>query len=382
MEIFEFPKEDIINIFYCLLNRINILVIGETIEEIQNGISQISILISFRKEIILGNNIVTAESFFELISSEKENPEGIKHLFLCPPTALENFTNIFCLALGYKQQNVKPKKDLIPSKDDIKSWIIGISSEKYSKEVREKLDFILTDKYLEISFTQKKVQTKGITFTQKDVSFERKTYDLINQYDSKSHYVKMQDEVEKLVKAAIDTNKLIGLNEFLQDFIKTSLEQIRNQVINDEFQNFATAGKKIFMVLSKLKELFIFSKAYIPANQTKYLETINEKIAIDSLIVNATINQKYLFYITILVDKTLEELQKEPLIASGDKMIGEFQEKYKLPRISEGTLNKISGYKSITSFKRMSEFIEGEYGMNLTGFVGGKEAVDALSNLF
>lgn len=222
-ELEKLKGDEALLILYCLLNRIPIIVSGNDPEIINEFISKLSELISFRKETIFGSMFNTQEEYLDFINEENTNYDSRRRIYIS-----------FLESTPFAIKTIK----------NFTSWIIG-------KEKRLDLRKII-NQYLEVSIKENRVSINIVglnikNIAQNELSFEKK---ILNQL--------LEPEEVKNQQVYFDNFKALLIQSIKEDYLKVLAdiqdeeEAIKLHVFKMYIQNFVSATKKIYLILSKI----------------------------------------------------------------------------------------------------------------------------------
>ncbi|MFX0032676.1 MAG: hypothetical protein ACFE8E_07415 [Candidatus Hodarchaeota archaeon] len=220
-------------VFYCLLNRIPIIVFGDDQLKVDDFLIDLSELIHFRKELVFYTDFISISEYDELIQHENIDFNSQRFHIRCPTNvalkALNQFSNFDSWLIGFE----------VPDhKDRINNLIISI---------KKKLDF-----FLSISLFSEKISVnlQGLSSKLIDLSLEQNFLQKISQDTEKSITKMMRVLSEKITP-----------NDFHKDLIQSLLDfenekkELKRNIIKKEIQNFFSGSKRAFFILSRLNLL-------------------------------------------------------------------------------------------------------------------------------
>lgn len=217
-------------IFYCLLNRIPIIVFGDNRLKVDDFLIELSELIHFRKELVFYTDFISLPEYNELIQNENIDFHSQRVHIRCPTSvglkALNQFTNFDSWLIGFEIPENKERVDTL------------IAS------IMRKLDL-----FLSISLFSKRISVnlQGINWKLIDLSLEQNFLQKISQDTEKS--------ITKMMRVI---SEKITFNDFDKDLIKSLLDfenekkELKRNIIKKEMQNFFSGSKRAFFILSRL----------------------------------------------------------------------------------------------------------------------------------
>lgn len=232
----DLKKSDSSLIFYCLLNRIPIIITGEDSEIIDNYLIDLSELMHFRKEIVFYTDFISNSEYQELLQNE---------------------------TIDYNSQRTQIRsscdvsgKSLIEI-DQFNSWIIGfklennkLKLENFIKFIKEKVKVFLNIMIYSKSIS---INTVGLDLKQLDLTFEQNILQKISR-DTEKAIVKMKRVLlEKTKTEKLDKD----LIKILLDF-EVEKKELKKNILKNEIQKFYSGSKRAFFILSKLNLLNSF----------------------------------------------------------------------------------------------------------------------------
>jgi len=226
-------RQDAALIFYALLNRIPIIVLGKYSEDVNNFLIELSELIHFRKEFVFYTDFISVSEYENLIQNENIDYNSERAHIRCPCSvslkALNRFNRFY-------------------------SWIIGIelvqnvdSSFNIKKSLRKKMDTFLI---INLNLDKNEVELEGINLKEIDLSLEQSFLQKISQDTEKSIAKMMRVLNEKTKFDDIDKDLMNTLLDF-----ETEKKELKKNIIKSEMQKFFSASKRAFFILSRLNLL-------------------------------------------------------------------------------------------------------------------------------
>jgi len=232
----DLKKSDSSLIFYCLLNRIPIIITGEDSEIIDNFLIDLSDLMHFRKEVVFYTDFISNSEYQGLTQNEVIDYNSQRAQIRCP-----------CDVAG---------KSLIEI-NQFNSWIIGfkLENDKHKLEnfirfIKEKISVFLNIMIFSKSIS---VHLTGLNLKQLDLSFEQKILQKISRDTEKS--------IVKMKRVLLEKTKTENLDK---DLLKTLLDfevekkELKKNILKNEIQKFYSGSKRAFFILSKLNLLNSF----------------------------------------------------------------------------------------------------------------------------
>jgi hypothetical protein len=226
-------RQDASLIFYSLLNRIPIIVYGESSEDVDNFLIELSELIPFRKEFVFYTDFISVSEYENLIQNENIDYNSERAHIRCPCTvslkALNRFTRFY-------------------------SWIIGIEMMQKNdtpfnikKSLGKKMDIFLI---IRLTSDKSEVELEGINLREIDLTFEQNFLQKISQDTEKAIAKMMRVLNEKTKFDDIDKDLMNTLLDF-----ETEKKELKKNIIKTEMQKFFSASKRAFFILSRLNLL-------------------------------------------------------------------------------------------------------------------------------
>ncbi len=209
-------------ILYCLLNRVPIIVKGKNKEKINEFIGKLTHLIPFRNETTYGTIFNTQEELLGYMNDENKNYDSRRRMYIS-----------YCSSTPFVIKNIK----------NFKSWIIGVEGSLKIKNMK---------KYLEITL-------KGNSFLVNLIGLNRKR--IVEEelpYEKKVLEKFIEPEELKKREFYFDNFKKILIRNIKEDYLKfladihEEEEAIKLHIYRTSIQNFVSAAKKIYLLLSKI----------------------------------------------------------------------------------------------------------------------------------
>ncbi len=228
----QLKKKEQCFLLYCLLDRIPIIVFGQSSEVIDDFIIELLNLINFRKEFIYYTDFVSKSELESMIQNESNDYNSVRIQIRCPANtgikAIEQFDNFISMVIGI----------IIPPENNINS---------IEKSIKKKLN-----KFLEIFLKENTISIKAIGFDDKLINLNLEGEILIKISEHTENSINKMKRVlyEKINKNEINKD----LIESLLDF-EIEKKEIKKNIFKKEIQNFYSGSKRAFFILSKLNLL-------------------------------------------------------------------------------------------------------------------------------
>lgn len=237
MNFFKFIEKLKINeaalIFYCLLNRIPIIVFGNDQLKVDDFLIELSELIHFRRELVFYTDFVSSVEHNELIQNENIDFNSQRTHIRCPTgvalKALNQFKNFDSWLIGFE----------IPDHNERVNNLIN--------SIRKKLDFFLSISLFSEKIT---VNLQGLNWKLIDLSLEQNFLQKISQDTEKSITKMMRVLSEKIKLKDFDKDLIQSLLDF-----ENEKKELKKNIIKKEIQNFFSGSKRAFFILSRLNLL-------------------------------------------------------------------------------------------------------------------------------
>ncbi|MFX1235805.1 MAG: hypothetical protein ACFFBY_14835 [Promethearchaeota archaeon] len=237
MNFFKFIEKLKINeaalIFYCLLNRIPIIVFGNDQLKVDDFLIELSELIHFRRELVFYTDFVSSVEHNELIQNENIDFNSQRTYIRCPTgvalKALNQFKNFDSWLIGFE----------IPDHNERVNNLIN--------SIRKKLDFFLSISLFSERIT---VNLQGLNWKLIDLSLEQNFLQKISQDTEKSITKMMRVLSEKIKLKDFDKDLIQSLLDF-----ENEKKELKKNIIKKEIQNFFSGSKRAFFILSRLNLL-------------------------------------------------------------------------------------------------------------------------------
>jgi hypothetical protein len=220
-------------ILYSLLNRITVIVFGQDSDKIDDFLIELSDLIHFRKEYVFYTDFISKSDYESLLFNENLDYNYHRAHIRCPCSvsikALYQFDNLHSWIIGlvFPQQ----KSDMIHLKKLIKS----------------KINHVL---YITLAANKISLEIEGFNLKSIDLTFEQNIFKKITQDTEKS--------INKMKRVLSDK---VTNNQLDKDLLKTLLDfqvekgELKKNIFKREIQNFYSASKRAFFILSRLNLL-------------------------------------------------------------------------------------------------------------------------------
>ena len=220
-------------ILYCLLDRIPIIVFGDDQETIDDFLIELSDLVHFRKEFVFYTDFISDSEHKNLILNEEMDYNAQRFHIRCPCSVSLKAINQF---------------------NEFNSWILGIVIPKqkenciYIKNViRKKMDRFLT---INISANLVSIELEGMDIKTIDLTLEESILQKLFQ-DTENSITRMKRVLTDKIKSnKINKDLLITLLDF-----ELEKNELKKNIFNKEIQNFYSASKRAFFILSRLNLL-------------------------------------------------------------------------------------------------------------------------------
>jgi len=226
-------RQDASLIFYSLLNRTPIIVFGESSEEINNFLIELSELIPFRKEFVFYTDFIAVSEYDNLIQNENIDYNSERAHIRCPCSVSLKALNQFSIFY---------------------SWIIGIevlkkgeNSFKIKQSIKKKIASFLI---IKLSSRKISVDLEGINLKEIDLTLEQNLLQKVSQDTEKAIAKMMRVLSEKTKTNEIDKDLMITLLDF-----ESEKKELKKNIIKTELQKFFSASKRAFYILSRLNLL-------------------------------------------------------------------------------------------------------------------------------
>jgi hypothetical protein len=248
----DLKKSDSSMILYSLLNRIPIVIIGEDTNEIDDFLIELSELMHFRKDVVFYTDFISIEEYQQLLQNESIDYNSQRTQVRCPCGVSNKCINYF---------------------NNFDSWIMGFEMKNVKKEVhslniyiRSKIPIFLG---IQIIANSIKIELEGINSKEVDFTFEQNVLQKISQ-DTEKAVIKMK----RVLSERIKSEKLdIDLIHNLLDF-EVEKQELKKNILKSEIQNFFSASKRAFFILSRMNLLNGFEMNTRIGSKT-LLETID-----------------------------------------------------------------------------------------------------------
>ncbi len=239
-------------IFYSLLNRIPIIVFGDSSEDINNFLIELSELIHFRKEIVFYTDFISVSEYENLIQNENIDYNSERAHIRCPCSvslkALNQFSRFHSWIIGFE----------VPQKKD--------KTSKIRNSFRKKMESFLIIKLYSDKIS---VELEGNNLKNIDLTLEQNFLQKISQDTEKAIAKMMRVLNEKTKFNDIDKDLMNTLLDF-----ETEKKELKKNIIKTEMQKFFSGSKRAFFILSRLNLLSSIEINTKIGNKT-LLETID-----------------------------------------------------------------------------------------------------------
>jgi hypothetical protein len=235
----DLKKSDSSLIFYCLLNRIPIIIIGEDSDIIDNLLIDLSDLMHFRKEVVFYTDFISNSEYQELLQNEAIDYNSQRTHIRCS-----------CDVSGKSLMDI----------NQFNSWIMGFELdndkhklENFIKFIKEKIGFFLNIMIFSKSIS---ISCVGLNLRQIDLTFEENILQKISR-DTEKAIVKMKRVLlEKTKPEKLDKELIRTLLDF-----EVEKKELKKNILKNEIQKFYSGSKRSFFILSKLSLLNSFEMA-------------------------------------------------------------------------------------------------------------------------
>ena len=215
-------RQDSALIFYSLLNRIPIVVSGESSEDVNNFLIELSELIHFRKEFVFYTDFISASEYENLMQNENIDYNSERAHIRCPCHVSLKALNRF---------------------NRFHSWIIGIekmqkndSSFNIKKSLRKKMDLFL---FINLNSEKSEVELEGENLKDIDLTLEQKFLQKITQDTEKAIAKMMRVLNEKTKFDDIDKDLMNTLLDF-----ETEKKELKKISLKQKCKNFSLLQKE------------------------------------------------------------------------------------------------------------------------------------------
>lgn len=216
-------------LLYALLNRIPIIIFGNSEEKIDQLIIELIELIDFRKDLVFDTDFISYSEFKNLIENESNDYNTMRVQIRCPTSvskrALNEFITLKSLIMGF---NVKKAAELKSIREKVRrkaSLFLEISMETNHISVKEENDWESTI----------------------NISLEQNIFKKISENTEVSI-----DKMKRVLSESITKKGFDGdLKNILLD-LEGEKREIKKNIFHKEIRNFYAGSKRAFFVLSKL----------------------------------------------------------------------------------------------------------------------------------
>lgn len=216
-------------LLYALLNRIPIIIFGNSEEKIDQLIIELIELIDFRKDLVFDTDFISYSEFKNLIENESNDYNTMRVQIRSPTSvskrALNEFITLKSVIMGF---NVKKAAEL--------------------KSIREKVRR-KASLFLEISMETNHISVKEANDWEStiNISLEQNIFKKISENTEVSI-----DKMKRVLSESITKKGFDGdLKNILLD-LEGEKREIKKNIFHKEIRNFYAGSKRAFFVLSKL----------------------------------------------------------------------------------------------------------------------------------
>jgi hypothetical protein len=224
--------EDVSIIFYCLLDRIPILILGDNGEEIDEMINALSTFLPFRNIMTFYDDFIDHEDYSMVNEIEEDDNETLRNLFLCFPSAISK---------------------LIENIHSFQSWIIGcITTELNSENVLKISEMLISNQnhFLTIQIIDSgiKTQYEAKKFTHFELNFEKWLFQ-----NAINHTEISIEKMRRVISKTIRKKK--NYEKEYKKLMNFSFEEreLKENILRKEIINFFEACKRTYSILNRLK---------------------------------------------------------------------------------------------------------------------------------
>jgi hypothetical protein len=248
----DLKKSDSSMILYSLLNRIPIVIIGEEANEVDNFLIELSELMHFRKDLVFYTDFISIEEYQQLLQNESIDYNSQRTQVRCPcgvsNKCLNYFNTLDSWIMGFELKGVKKKVDL------------------FINYIKSKIPIFLVIRLITDSIN---IELEGINSKDVDFTFEQNVLQKISQ-DTEKAVIKMKRVLsEKIKSEKLDTDLIHNLLDF-----EVEKQELKKNILKSEIQNFFSASKRAFFILSRMNLLNGFEMNTRIGSKT-LLETID-----------------------------------------------------------------------------------------------------------
>ena len=227
-------KKEAALILYCLLDRIPIIIIGNEPEIVNTILIELSEIVHIRSELVFNTDFISIEEYEYLVQNENIDYNIPRITIRSPCNASIKALELF---------------------DNFTSWIIGISKNDKKFNIK-RLKNLLKHNFsqyviLEISKNKFEIDFEGITMKSINISLEEDILNKISKDTEKSIVGMKRILLERINTQDLDENIVKTLLDF-----NSEKEELKKNILKKEVQNFFSASKRAFFILSKLSLLY------------------------------------------------------------------------------------------------------------------------------
>ncbi|MHA1844441.1 MAG: hypothetical protein ACTSWE_09295 [Promethearchaeota archaeon] len=221
-------------ILYCLLDRIPIIVMGNEAEIVDSFLIELSDLINIRSDLVFNTDFISKEEYEYLLQNESLD-YNIQRIIIRSPCDI-----------SFKAFKLF---------DNFTSWLIGISRKdpSFNKTTIRDLIKKKLKQYLLIHLNLEKIELfqEGISLKSLNLTLEEEILNKISKDTEKSIAGMKRVLLERIYTQDLDDNLMKTLLDF-----DNEKEEIKKNILKKEIQNFFSACKRAFFILSKLNLLY------------------------------------------------------------------------------------------------------------------------------
>ncbi|MBY8982264.1 MAG: hypothetical protein KGD57_04895 [Candidatus Lokiarchaeota archaeon] len=220
-------------IIYCLLNRIPIIIFGNSSIDIDEFIIELSGLINFRKELVYYTDFISNIEYENLILNENNDYQSMRIQVRCPSNvaikAISQLSSLNSMIIGIEIP--KEKNDLVLVKE-----LIKVKTRKF-------LEIVIDSEDIVINIT-------GINEKLLNLELELKIFQKISENTEKSINKMKRVLSDQIYKSQLDNDLKYSLLDF-----EVEKTEIKKNIFQEEIQDFYSGAKRAFFILSKLNFL-------------------------------------------------------------------------------------------------------------------------------
>lgn len=220
-------------IIYCLLNRIPIIIFGNSSIDINEFIIELSGLINFRKELVYYTDFISNIEYENLILNENNDYQSMRIQVRCPSNvaikAISQLSSLNSMIIGIEIP--KEKNDLVLVKE-----LIKVKTRKF-------LEIVIDSEDIVINIT-------GINEKLLNLELELKIFQKISENTEKSINKMKRVLSDQIYKSQLDNDLKYSLLDF-----EVEKTEIKKNIFQEEIQDFYSGAKRAFFILSKLNFL-------------------------------------------------------------------------------------------------------------------------------